>query len=376
MKNERLISLDILRGMTVMLMIFVNNGGGEQIFAPLQHARWNGMTLCDMVFPFFLFIMGISTYLSLSKSHFQWSPRLGRKIAKRTCLLFLIGLFINWFDMALHGQALDFGHLRILAVMQRIALCYAATALLALACANGCKTLKAFPAIIVGVLVFYGGIILLYGGYDYNAETNILAIVDKAVLGADHLYQRSPVDPEGLLSTLPSIAHTMIGFWVAHLAFAVGGDDTRQRTRDITLTLLIAGAVLVMVGFLLSFGMPLNKRIWSPSYVLVTCGFASLLQGLLVWLIDSRQGHADRPTNDRRWGWALIFGTNPLFLYVASELIAIVFGATGVSTMLYAALQKVIVDGYWTSVAFAATFVAIHAAMGYPLWKRHIYIKL
>jgi predicted acyltransferase len=307
--------------------------------------------------------MGISTYLSLSKSHFQWSPRLGWKIAKRTCLLFLIGLFINWFDMALHGQALDFSHLRILAVMQRIALCYAATALLALACVNGCKTLRAFPAIIVGVLVFYGGIILLYGGYGLNAETNILAIVDKAVLAPTTLptLSRRPRGP----ALYPAFhRHTMIGFWVATLAFAVGGDDTRQRTRDITLSLLIAGAVLVMVGFLLSFGMPLNKRIWSPSYVLVTCGFASLLQGC--WYGSSTAGKATptaQPTTGAGAGRSSSAPTRcPL---CGQRIIAIVFGATGVSTMLYAALQKVIVDGYWTSVAFAATFVALHAAMGY-----------
>ena len=98
---KRLVSLDVLRGLTVMFMIFVNNGAGEEIFSTLQHSKWNGMTPCDLVFPFFLFIMGISTYLSLRKGGFRWTPQQARKTIKRTLLLFLIGLLINWFDMAL-----------------------------------------------------------------------------------------------------------------------------------------------------------------------------------------------------------------------------------------------------------------------------------
>ena len=113
MEKKRLISLDVLRGMTVCLMILVNNGAGEHIYATLQHSKWNGMTPCDLVFPFFLFIMGISTFLSLKQTNFAWNRQTAYKIAKRTVLLFAIGLFINWFDLLLQGHALDFEHLRI-----------------------------------------------------------------------------------------------------------------------------------------------------------------------------------------------------------------------------------------------------------------------
>ena len=106
MEKKRLLSLDVLRGATVCLMILVNNGAGKHIYATLQHSKWNGMTPCDLVFPFFLFIMGISTYLSLKKTNFTWSRQVAFKIVKRTVLLFLIGLFINWFDMAISGNAL------------------------------------------------------------------------------------------------------------------------------------------------------------------------------------------------------------------------------------------------------------------------------
>lgn len=126
MTSKRLLSLDTLRGITVACMIFVNNGAGGDLFAPLRHSVWNGMTLCDVVFPFFLFIMGISTYLSLMKANFRWTPAMVRKILKRTVVLFFIGVAINWFGMACEGQFFDFAHLRIFAVMQRIALSYAA----------------------------------------------------------------------------------------------------------------------------------------------------------------------------------------------------------------------------------------------------------
>ena len=123
MDKKRLLSLDVLRGATVCLMILVNNGAGKHIYATLQHSKWNGMTPCDLVFPFFLFIMGISTYLSLKKTNFTWSRQVAFKIVKRTVLLFFIGLFINWFDMAISGNALDLSHLGRNATHRYMLLC-------------------------------------------------------------------------------------------------------------------------------------------------------------------------------------------------------------------------------------------------------------
>ncbi len=197
-KTQRLQSLDVMRGLTVAMMILVNNQYGES-FAPLQHAKWNGMTPCDLVFPFFLFIMGISTYLSLMKTGFKPSAPVIRKIVKRTVLLFLIGLGIHWFDMALDGHATDFAHLRIWAVLQRIALCYLAVSVFALTVSH-----RHLIKTIVGLLVLYALILIFGNGYDYDASTNILARVDLRLFGAGHLYHKSPVDPEGLLGTIPS----------------------------------------------------------------------------------------------------------------------------------------------------------------------------
>ncbi len=368
--NKRLVSLDVLRGLTVMLMIFVNNGAGEEVFSIFKHSEWNGMTPCDLVFPFFLFMVGMTTYLSLRKTNFAWSRSTCLKILRRAALLFLIGLFVNWFDMAVYGRALDFEHLRIMAVLQRIGICYAATAFIVLAVAYCGDLVKGLPGVIVGMLVIYGGYLLNYGGYNYDAATNGLAQVDLSILGYNHLYRWSPIDPEGIVSTIPSIAHCLLGFWVA--AWSLGPRKDANETSPMT-RFLLCGAVLTLVGYLVSFGLPLNKCIWSPSYVLVTCGFACLSLALLIYYLDVM-----KTAHQRSWAVkaTLVFGTNPIFLYVASELIAIVFGVFGINEAVYEAIHTIVTNGYWASVFYAAAYVLLLAALGYPLWKRKIFIKL
>ena len=355
MEKKRLLSLDVLRGMTVAGMILVNDGYGDT-FATLKHSAWNGMTPCDLVFPFFLWIMGISTYLSLRKYQFHFSPAVGRKILKRTVLIFLIGLAINWLSIALNGD-LGWSHLRIMAVMQRIALCYGVVSLLALFVNH-----KYVPHICCGLLIAYAAILLMGNGYAEDG-TNIAARIDQALLGYDHLYHKSPVDPEGLLGTIAAIAHTLIGFWCARAMML------SKTTHEKVMRFLLIGAILVICGYLLSFGLPLNKRIWSPSYVLMTCGLASLLQGILMFSIDI-QGH-------QKWTLPfLIFGVNPLFLYVLSEAMAIVFGQYGINESIYAVIHAMISNTYWASLCFALTYVLICGAVGWWLYKRNIYIKI
>ena len=359
MEKQRLISLDVLRGLTVALMITVNNGGGKMIYSTLEHSKWNGMTPCDLVFPFFLFIMGISTFLSFKKSNFTWSKKTARKIAKRTILIFLIGLVLNWFGLLLAGKGLDFGHLRIWGVMQRIALCYLAVSIFALSFKH-----KYMPITIILLLVAYSMILILGNGYAYDSNLNILSRVDISIFGNDHLYHKSPIDPEGLLSTIPAIAHTMIGFYCGKLMASA------KDTEDKVMKFMIAGGILVIIGYLVSFGLPLNKRIWSPSYVCMTCGLAAICQGLLMYYIDIK-GIAKEKLN-----MALIFGTNPLFLYVVSELVGIIFGATGLKIGIYNGISTVIINPYIASLVYAILFMLLHALMGYPLWKKHIFIKL
>ncbi len=356
MTTRRLLSLDILRGITVAGMILVNNGYGES-YEMLRHSKWNGMTPCDLVFPFFLFIMGISTCLSLSKCNFQPSWPVVRKILRRTVLLFLIGLAINWFDHAIEGDFLCFGHLRVWAVLQRIALSYGIVSLFVLTVSHRWVLPTA-----VALLVLYAVILLCGNGYAEDS-TNILAQVDLRLFGYDHLYHKSPVDPEGLLGTLSSVAHVLLGFY-AGLRM-----KRAAAVPDKVIAFFVIGTVLVIGGYLLSYGLPLNKRIWSPSYVMVTCGLASLLQGLLMYVIDMR-GH------DRWCTFFHVFGINPLFLYVASELLAIILGHVGVSGAVFNGIHAVVSHPQTASLCYALYFVVLNFLLGYLLYRRKIYIKL
>ena len=354
--SQRLLSLDILRGITVAGMILVNNGWGES-YEMLQHAKWNGLTPCDLVFPFFLFIMGISCYLSLVKSEFKPTPKVLRRIIKRTVLLFAIGLFIHWFDNALSG---DYGldHLRIWAVLQRIALCYCAVSLFALFC-NHRYTLPVAALL----LVIYSAILIFGNGYAEDADINILAQTDLRLFGYEHLYHKSPVDPEGLLGTISSIAHVMLGFYCGQLI------RKKESVEQKVIALFVVGTVLVIAGWLLSYGLPLNKHVWSPSYVMVTCGLASLLQALLMYVIDIQQ----------KKGWTTffhVFGVNALALYVSSELLAILLGNYGISETVYGWIHAVVPPLKPASLVYAVYFVLLNFAIGYVLYRKKIYIKL
>lgn len=382
----RLKSLDIMRGLTVALMILVNNGG-EQNYHILTHSKWNGLTPCDLVFPFFLFMMGMSTYLSLRKTEFKPSLTIYKKIAKRTILLFLIGLSINWFDMICSGNGLDFAHLRIWAVLQRIALCYGIVSLLAIHINQ-----RYFIHIILGIIIVYMGILAFGNGYAYDASVNIIAQADLHIFGYDHLYHKSPVDPEGLLSTLPAIAHTMIGFLCCKY-ISIAGQNVHSKIKF----LKISGLVMLILGFFLSLiGFGINKRIWSPSYVFVTCGFAAWILSLLIQWIDKGETNAKRKEEIIAEGKGeiiaegktikrkenpitvlfLSFGMNPLFLYVLSEFLAIVFGTYGIKDDLLGLIRNVISDEYLVSLTYALFFVAIHAAMGIWMYQKKIFIKL
>ena len=374
----RLKSLDIMRGLTVALMILVNNGG-EQNYHILTHSKWNGLTPCDLVFPFFLFMMGMSTYLSLRKTEFKPSLIIYRKIAKRTILLFLIGLSINWFDMICSGNGLDFAHLRIWAVLQRIALCYGIVSLLAIHINQ-----RYFVHIILGIIIVYMGILAFGNGYAYDASVNIIAQADLHFFGYDHLYHKSPVDPEGLLSTLPAIAHTMIGFLCCKY-ISIAGQNVHSKIKF----LKISGLGMLILGFFLSLiGFGINKSIWSPSYVFVTCGFAAWVLSLLIQWIDraefSAEGKIEANAEEKTIKTKenpitvlfLSFGMNPLFLYVLSEFLAIVFGTYGIKDDLLGLIRNVISDEYLVSLTYALFFVAIHAAMGIWMYQKKIFIKL
>lgn len=382
--NKRLLSLDILRGITIASMILVNNPGSwGDIYAPLQHAEWNGLTPTDLVFPFFMFIMGVSTYFSLKKYSFSLSWPTFAKILRRTLVIFAIGLGIAWFGLFLRGILNDktfldavanFDHIRILGVMPRLALSYGFGAVIALLVPH-----KAISWSVVAILVFYSILLITGNGFEFS-DDNVISIVDHKILGPNHMYSSTidgvhlHFDPEGLLSTLPSIAHMLIGFICGGLILST--KDNRERV----LRLFIVGTILTFVGFLLDFGMPINKKIWSPTFVLTTCGLASSFLALLMWIIDIR--------DCRRWTvFFEAFGVNPLTMYTLAAIISIVIGAVSVpygdgyasiKSYIYQAIMMPVCGENATlaSLAFAITFVFLNWCIAYALYKKRIYIKI
>lgn len=356
-EKKRLLSLDVLRGITVAGMILVNNGAGPDIYAPLKHSAWNGLTPCDLVFPFFLFITGISTYISLRKFNFEASKSVIFKIIKRAVIIILICWGIDWFHHICKGDFFPLEHLRLTGVLTRIGLCYGIVSLLAISIPH-----KHLLKIAAALLILYS-CILIYGNGYVLGENNIISIIDKSILGSTHLYTKSPIDPEGLLGTLSAIAHTLIGFCFGILLFRY--KDVNEKV----LQLLLAGFVLIAIGWLVSFGLPLNKRIWSPSYVLVTCGGAASLLAFLMYQIDVK-GH-------EKWSrFFTVFGVNPLFLYVLSEVLAIILSAFGLNDVAYHAISSIISNTYLASATYAVSFMLLLGLAGYPLYRKEIYIKI
>ena len=408
--KKRLLALDILRGITIAGMIMVNNPGSwEHIYTPLEHAEWIGLTPTDLVFPFFMFIMGISTYISLKKYNFEFSHAAAIKILKRTIVIFLIGTAIGWFSKfcyywAAPTEGIGFGaqlwesvatfdRIRILGVMQRLALCYGATAIIALTMKH-----KHIPYLIVTLLVGYFIVLITGNGYAYN-ETNILSIVDRTILTLPHMYKDNGIDPEGLLSTIPAIAHVLLGFCVGKLILdktskpkgseviqqesAVNNQIANERQHTLVLdkqiiTLFLIGTILTFSGFLLSYGCPISKKIWSPTFVLTTCGLASSFLALLIWIIDAK--------GFKKWSvFFESFGVNPLFMYVLADVLGILLGCLhfpyngetiSIHGFVYDTLLVPVFGDICGSFIYALLFVGLNWCIGYQLYKRKIYIKI
>ncbi len=333
--KERILAIDVLRGLTIIMMILVNNIG-DTPYPLLHHSAWHGLTISDTVFPTFLFILGITTYLSLKKYAFAPSRQVITKVLRRTVLLILIGWAIHLIENVCSG-VYDLGELRLTGVLPRIALCYLATAFIALYVNH-----KHIPMVAFTIIVVYA-IILHYGHGYLCSETSVIAQVDRALLTPQHLYHKSCIDPEGLLSTLPAIAHTLVGFIAVRVI----------NKRDMHY-LAIIGVLAIVTAVAWQDMLPINKRVWSPTFLLATTGIAALTLYILMYLIDVRYW--------TRWTYPLqCVGTNPLFIYVLSEIVAILL-----STIAH-------IHG---SITTAITLLVALTAIAILLHHRRLYIKL
>lgn len=294
----RLLSLDVFRGITIALMILVNSPGNQTAYACLNHSIWNGCTLADLVFPFFIFIVGVSLVFSLGKQLAEGVPlnEIIIKVAKRTFIIFLLGLFLNAFP-----RHFDFESLRIFGVLQRIAICYFLAALLFLTTRIRTQALIALALLICYWLIMTYIPVPGFGADILTPAGNLAAYLDRLVFSSAHLYGKV-FDPEGILSTMPALATTLLG----NLTGAWLCSKSNKHVK--LMGMLIAGLVSCSIGWIWGYYFPINKALWTSSYVLWTGGLALLLLALCYGLIEIQ--------NWRRWSTPfIIFGTNAIAAY-------------------------------------------------------------
>lgn len=356
----RYLALDAFRGITIALMILVNTPGSwSHVYAPLLHADWNGATPTDFVFPFFLFIIGSAMFFSFKKIDYKASPEQFKRIIKRGFIMFLIGFMLNVFTFTI-----DFENLRVMGVLQRIGIAYAIAASMVLLL-NRRGILISSALILLG----YWALLLTAGDGAYTLEGNIIRQVDLAILGANQMYTMRGVsfDPEGLLSTIPAVVNMLLGFELTRYLTSIKD----KKSSVIKLTLI--GGLAIGFGALWSLVLPINKSLWTSSYVIYSTGFACLLLAAFIWLIDiMKQQKLAEPL--------LVYGTNPLFVYVLSFVVVILYfhiniGDSNMYAWLYQQLTSLF-EAKLASFIFAFSHVAVFWYVSLKLYQRKIFIKI
>jgi predicted acyltransferase len=426
--NGRFVSLDVFRGATVALMILVNNPGTwNAIYPPLAHAPWHGCTPTDLVFPFFLFAVGNALAFVMPALVDGPAAAFWRRVVKRTLLIFLIGLFLNaspfvrW-DAAGELAWRNWETLRIMGVLQRIALCFGAAAVAVWLCARMARAagqprwadsgpLWVAAALLLG---YWAACATLGSSADpYSLGGFFGTAMDIQWLGAAHLYKGEgvPFDPEGLASTPPAIAQVLLGWWAGRLVLqgsagngALPGNMARASAGALGIglagtvaRLFLCATGLLVLAYLWQLEFPLNKKIWTSSYVLHTTGLAMMGLALFIYVIDIRgrgQALSERGL-DWSWGWARffeVFGKNPLFIFVLSGFVPRVLallrwqdGSSADGTPLWTSplpwLYKTVFASIGTdprlgSFLFACTNLCLYAALAWWLDRRRIYIRV
>ena len=365
--KTRFSSLDAFRGITIAGMILVNNPGSwKHVYPPLRHAEWHGWTPTDLIFPFFLFIVGVAVSLSLSKriGREEGSFSLYTKIIRRSLILFALGIFLRLLFR------FDFAHLRIPGVLQRIAICYLVSALI-----FSKLGLKGRIGIVFFLLIGYYLVMRFvpvpgYGPGVWDYRGNLCGYLDTKLLGG-HLY-KPEFDPEGILSTFPAIATTLLG--------TIAGDWLRSSKHMLQKSagLFIAGIVLTASGLLLHPVFPINKQLWTSTFVLFTAGAALIFLGLCLLLMDG--------LGTKKWAYSfLVLGTNAIFVYVAStvmvkSLLAIKVSTNQGAVSLYSAIYQhamvPLAGNLNGSLLFPLLLLIFWVLVLIPFYRKKIYIRI
>lgn len=374
--SQRFLALDVFRGMTICFMIIVNTpGSGADAFAPLEHAGWHGFTPTDLVFPSFLFAVGNAMSFSLSRYHELGTTAYFSKIIRRALLIFLFGYLMYWFpffrlDAAGHIIGAPIRNTRIMGVLQRIALCYFFASVLI----YYFKT-RTVIIITISLMLLYWIILLTFGdaSQPYSLLGNAGLYFDKWLMGTHHMYHGEgiPFDPEGWLSTLPAIGNAVAGYFTG-LYIREKGKNYETLTR-----LMLMGCLFIFIALWWNTIFPINKKLWTPPFVLLTSGIDLLLIASLVFVLEMGQGF--------KTGWSkffLVFGKNPLIIYLLSELLATVFYMIhiGKNESFYGWINKVffqmIAPGAIGSLLFALCYMLLCWSVGWWMNKRKIYIRV
>jgi predicted acyltransferase len=370
--TQRLLSLDVFRGLTIAAMLLVNNPGTwSHVYPPLEHAEWNGWTPTDLVFPFFLFIVGVATALSLGGLRDAGTGRANvfRKASARAAIIFGLGLLLQGFPHY------DLPHLRIPGVLQRIAIAYLLTAIVVLVTGVRGQVLT-----LLGLLLGYWTLMTLVpvpgvGRGVLEPEKNLSNWLDFRLLGVNHVWHETRTwDPEGLLSTLGAVASVLCGVLAGHWI------RSRYRTDAKAFGLFYAGGMILLLGWVWSHIFPINKSLWTSSYVLLSAGLACLVLSAIVWLVDI-EGYR---------GWTvpfLVFGTNAITAYWLSTLCGIVLDwitLGGPAEADQVVLKTYLYENFFASwlapanasLAYAVAYVVVWLGLLSFLYRRRIFIRI
>ncbi len=384
MQTQRYQSLDVFRGATVALMILVNNPGSwGHIFSPLEHASWHGCTPTDLVFPFFLFAVGNAMSFVMPKLEMGTAAQFWAKVVKRTLMIFGIGLFLNWspFVKWSDGQLIFkvWENVRILGVLQRIALCYFFASVIIY---YGKSRLGLFAGILILMIYWMLNILLGANGHPYSLSGFFGNSIDQSILGISHIYKGEgvPFDPEGLVSTFPAIVQIIFGYLVGEYI------QMKGKNYEMLSQLLLTGVVLVLAGYIWDFSFPINKKIWTSSYVLYTTGLAMITLSMFIHLLEFKN------TGGVWSKFFDVFGKNPLFIFVMSGFLPRVLALlrwvdhtdekgepiyTSALPWFYEHVCKNIAsDLRIGSFVYALCFISFFALLAYLLDRKKIYIKV
>lgn len=364
-KTERLMSLDVFRGITIAGMILVNNPGSwDYVYPALRHAVWHGCTPTDLVFPFFLFIMGVAITISLTKKKetYQNQKKLIIVILKRSLILFLLGIILNAFP------DFDLASIRIPGVLQRIGVVYLISSIIFLKMSDKHQYLLAVLILIIYWLILTLVPVPNVGYPNLEPINNLAAWLDNLLL-KNHLWKHSKVwDPEGILTTFPAIVTTMIGIFVGKFLL------TNKEKLYITSLLFFYGNILLLLGYIWSVWLPLNKNLWTSSYVLYTGGLAIIFLSSCYLLIEV--------FGYKKWAKPFqVFGLNAITVYFSSELIGrilftIKLDSKPINVYLFNNYFLSWLEQYFASLLWAFLYVIIWLFIMWILYKKNIFIKI